>query len=74
MDTARRPTAKYNDLQGAWGESFLSHEPKDTRTEMFNPHARGPVMYLGPNKKTKEFPEDSRNTSRMETKQKYHTE
>ena len=24
------------------------------RTEKFNPHARGPVMYLGSNKKTKD--------------------
>ena len=54
MDTAIRPTAKYNDLQGAWGDSFLSHEPKDSRTENLNPQARGPVMYLGPNKKAKD--------------------
>ena len=52
--TNKRPTAKYNDLPGAWGDSILIHEPKDSRTKKINPHARGPVMYLGPIKKTKD--------------------
>ena len=39
-----------NDLPGAWGDAFVVHEPKNKRVERFDPHARGPTMYLGPNK------------------------
>ena len=28
----------------------MVHEPKNKRVERFDPHARGPTMYLGPNK------------------------
>ena len=52
--TGRRPSINLNDLPGAWGDCFVVHEPKDKRTERFDPHARGPVMYLGPNTMTKD--------------------
>ena len=47
-------TKNLDDLPGAWGDAFVVHEPKDSRTERFEPHARGPTMYLGSNKKTKD--------------------
>ena len=43
-----------NDLPGAWGDAFVVHEPKNKRLERFDPHARGPTMYLWPNKITKD--------------------
>ena len=39
--TGRRPSIILNDLPGAWGDCFVVHEPKDKRTERFDPHARG---------------------------------
>ena len=48
------PTILEKELPGAWGDAFLVHEPKDLRKEKFDAHTRGPVMYLGPNIKTKD--------------------
>ena len=50
----KRPTLNNNSIPGAWGDCFLIHNPKDLRTEKFEPHTRGPVMYIGPNLQTKD--------------------
>ena len=50
----KRPTLNNNSIPGAWGDCFLIHTPKDLRTEKFDPHTRGPVMYMGPNLQTKD--------------------
>ena len=52
--TGKRPTILEKEIPGAWGDAFLIHEPKDLRKEKFDAHTRGPVMYLGPNIKTKD--------------------
>ena len=50
----KRPTLNNNSIPGAWGDCFLIHTPKDLRAEKFEPHTRGPVMYIGPNLQTKD--------------------